>query len=200
MRTADDDCKLVPGSTPIDHAASCRENPMQKIYYEAQGYRKLNISGCVGGETAKYLGKENRCPGHENDSDLPPERKGLSGFMFFLVVIVLPISAAAGIGYLVWSRIQSGAGFGQIRLGEASSSSAFAADQPWIRYPVAVISGLVAVVTAIPLLVGAGWKAIMNRFGPGRRYTSRQSFARGRGDYSIVDDEDELLGDDEEES
>jgi hypothetical protein len=36
--------------------------------------------------------------------------------------------------------------------------------------------------------------------GYGRTYTSRSSFARGRGDYAVVDpDEGELLGDDSDE-
>jgi hypothetical protein len=36
--------------------------------------------------------------------------------------------------------------------------------------------------------------------GSGRRFTTRYSFARGRGDYAIVDeDEGELLGDESDE-
>jgi hypothetical protein len=34
----------------------------------------------------------------------------------------------------------------------------------------------------------------------GQRYTSRSSFARGRGDYAVVDDDEgELLGEDSDE-
>lgn len=194
-------CKLVEGLPPIDHTAVCKEDPERQTWYEPLGYRKMPISECVGGEERKFLGEEHRCPGHENDViNLPSQRTGLSGLTFFLVAIVLPIAAAAGIGYLIWTRIKSGAGFGRIRLGDTrSTSSAFDADQPWVRYPVAVISGLVAVVATLPLLIGAGWRALSSRFGSGRRFTSRQSFARGRGDYSVVDDEDELLGDDDQD-
>lgn len=88
--------------------------------------------------------------------------------------------------------------FGRIRLGE--TGSAFDADRPWIQYPVAAVSAIVAVVAAVPLLVMSLWRSVMGLFGgSGRRYTTRQSFARGRGDYAVVDpDEDELLGGDDD--
>lgn len=160
----------------------------------------MPISECKGGDERKFLGESHPCPGHENDTiDMPSPRTGLSGLTFFLVAIVLPVAAAGGVGYLIWNRVRSGAGFGRIRLGDTRSTSVFDADQPWVRYPVAIISGLATVVATLPLLIGAGWRALSSRFGGGRRFTSRQSFARGRGDYSIVDDEDELLGDDDQD-
>ena len=74
------------------------------------------------------------------------------------------------------------------------------ADRPWIRWPIAAVAGLVAVVGAIPMVVGSVWRGISGLFGGSRRYTSRQSFARGRQDYAVVDpDEDELLGSAEED-
>jgi hypothetical protein len=117
----------------------------------------------------------------------------------------VPIAAAAGIGYYVWTRW--GSQFGQIRLGDSSfgsgSGGAFSSDQPWVAWPVAIVSGLIAVVAAIPLLVGSLYRSASNRFGGSanaRTYTSRSSFARGRGDYATVDDDEgELLGDDSDE-
>lgn len=92
--------------------------------------------------------------------------------------------------------------FGRIRLGEAGES-AFSSEQPWIKWPIAVISGIVAVAAALPLLIGSLWRNVSGRLGGGygtRTYTSRDSFARGRGDYAEVDpDEGELLGDDSDE-
>jgi hypothetical protein len=110
---------------------------------------------------------------------------------------VLPFSAAGAIGYYIWTRWDGK--FGRIRLGD--TSSAFDADQPWIKWPVAVVAGVVAVVAAVPLLLGAVWRQAIGLFrGRTVRYTTRDSFARGRGDYAVVDpDEDELLGDDEED-
>ena len=78
------------------------------------------------------------------------------------------------------------------------------ADRPWIRWPVAIVSGIVAVVAAVPSVIGALWRSVSSLWSGGaagrRRYTTRQSFARGRGDYVGVDvDEDELLGREDED-
>lgn len=65
-----------------------------------------------------------------------------------------------------------------------------------------VIAGIVAIVQALPLLVGSLWRSTLSLFGRGgsRTFTTRDSFARGRGDYAIVDeDEGELLGDESDE-
>lgn len=76
----------------------------------------------------------------------------------------------------------------------------FNKDSPWIVYPVAAVSALIAVLSAIPLLATSMWRSVSSRFGRGQRFTTRSSFARGRGNYAVVDpDEDELLGDDDDE-
>ena len=197
-RKSDNTCGLVPGFNQPDHEAACSADPSLKKYYKPTGYRKIPISWCDGGDEEKYLGQDLPCPGHvpEYEAEHPG---GLSGFAFFLIAIVLPIAAAGGIGYWVWTRYQQGS-FGRIRLGDSSGGSAFDAEQPWVKYPVAALSAIVAVVAAVPLLIGAGWSALRGLFGGSRRYTTRQSFARGRGDYAVVDpDEDELLGDDDDD-
>ena len=124
-------------------------------------------------------------------------------------MIVLPIAAAAGIGYWVymnwdnkWGRIRLGDGTGP--LATSTGYGAFGRDAPWIKYPVMALSGIVAVVAAIPMVVGSIWGMISTRMGRSRAgqapYTSRSSFARGRGDYAAVrDDEGELLGEDSDE-
>lgn len=62
------------------------------------------------------------------------------------------------------------------------------------------ISAVVAIVATLPMLLGSLWRSMSGLFGGGRRYTTRSSFARGRGDYAVVDpDEDELLGEDDDE-
>ena len=108
--------------------------------------------------------------------------------------MLLPIGIASAVGYWVWQNWHGH--FGSIRLGE--SGSTFDASQPWIAYPIAAVSAVVAVVAAIPLLVGSLWRWTTGMFGGGRRYTTRSSFARGRGDYAVVD-EDELLGEDDDD-
>jgi hypothetical protein len=85
---------------------------------------------------------------------------------------------------------------------------AFDRDAPWVKYPVLVLSGVVAVVASIPMVVGSIYRTVSTRFGReggryggvGRPYTSRSSFSRGRGGYSVVDPDDgELLGEDSED-
>jgi hypothetical protein len=80
--------------------------------------------------------------------------------------------------------------------------ASFNGEALYIKYPVLVISGVVAVAQALPLLLASLWRSTMSLVGrgSGRRFTTRDSFARGRGDYAIVDeDEGELLGDESDE-
>jgi hypothetical protein len=149
----------------------------------------------------EYTGRSHPCPGHEKEYE---EKKGTSGFVIFLAVVI-PFAAAGAIGYWVYNNWDGK--FGRIRLGDSSYSPLGAVDseQPWIKYPVMVLSGVVAVVAALPLLAMSAWRGISGLFGRnrgygGRTYNSRNSFARGRGDYAAVDpDEGELLGEDSDE-
>lgn len=80
--------------------------------------------------------------------------------------------------------------------------ASFDSEAPYIKYPVLVVAGVVAVVQALPLLIVSLWRSASSMIGRGssRRFTTRDSFARGRGDYAIVDeDEGELLGDESDE-
>ena len=84
------------------------------------------------------------------------------------------------------------------------------------------VAAVVAVAGAVPLLVGSLWRTLRSRragskdrgfyswvsglsssssLSPSsRRFTTRDSFARGNADYAIVDeDEGELLGEDSDE-
>jgi hypothetical protein len=177
--------------------AICKADPTADTWYDITGYRKIPLSTCQGGkDLEKWAAISHPCPGHEDEYQ---RKNGLSGVGLFFTIII-PIAAAAGIGYWVWNKWDGK--FGRIRLGDGSSISG---DNPWIAWPVAAISAVVAVVAAIPLLVGSIWRSIAGRFGrgsyyAGRTYTSRSSFARGRGDYAVVDnDEGELLGEDSDE-
>jgi hypothetical protein len=160
----------------------------------------------------------NPCPGKDEEFN---RRHGSSGVAIFFAVII-PIIVAAGAGYWVWRNWSSN--FGQIRLGEQCKPSSvsqrstlnaqrstlnilitlasFSDEAPYIKYPVLVIAGVVAVAQAIPLLASSLWRSASSMFGGGgmRRFTTRDSFARGRGDYATVDnDEGELLGDESDE-
>jgi hypothetical protein len=87
-------------------------------------------------------------------------------------------------------------------LGTDGYAASFDGEAPYIKYPILVISGIVAVAQSLPLVLASIWRSTLNILGKGRskRFTTRDSFARGRGDYAIVDeDEGELLGDESDE-
>jgi len=199
-------CKLVDGKEPMSPAEYCRENNAT-VWYEPSGYRKLTMSTCEGGRDLEKSGEEHPCAGFEEEFERKHRTSGIA--IFFAVVI--PFALAGSIGYYVWSNW--GSKFGQIRLGDTGSS--FDSDQPWVKYPVIAVSAAGAVVAAMPYLIGSLWRSARgaySRVGGGgssgrswlsggqRRFTTRDSFARRRGDYSAVDDDEgELLGDDSDE-
>lgn len=129
--------------------------------------------------------------------------------MVIFFAVVIPFALAGAIGWYVYRNWDGK--FGQIRLGEASST--FDSDRPWVKYPVIAVSAVVAVVATLPLLVAGLWRSATGSYdrlqggsgrswfsGENRRFTTRDSFARGRGDYAVVDDvEGELLGEDSDE-
>lgn len=179
----------------------CFDDPNRVEYYNTTGYRRIPLTTCQGGKELDLTSQSHPCPGHEPEY---ARRHGISGVALFFA-IVIPIAAAAGIGYFVWQKY--GDKLGSIRLGDGpslySSSRTSSGGNPWVEYPVAAISAVVAVVAALPLVLGAAWRGVRSLFPGGyggRTYTSRSSFARGRGDYASVDaDEGELLGEDSDE-
>ncbi|KAI9819558.1 MAG: vacuolar protein sorting/targeting protein PEP1 [Pycnora praestabilis] len=198
-RQNDGTCKLVPGLSPADHSQICTTDPSAIEYYEPTGYRRIPITTCQGGRELD-ISTAHPCPGREDDFN--KKRKGISGIGLFFA-IVIPFGLAAGVGYWVWRNWDGK--FGRIRLG-GSDSSSFDSGSPWVSYPVAAVSAIVAVLAAVPLLMASLWRSASGLF-PGRtrggapqRYTTRSSFARGRGDYAAVEnDEGELLGEDSDE-
>lgn len=207
-------CKIVPGLQPIDHSLACKENPGQVDYWEPTGYRKIPLSTCQGGKEYDKQSELKTCPGMDEEF---AKRHGISGVgLFFAITIPFALAGAAG-----WWVYRNWSGkFGQIRLGDTGSGAGFGAgafdsDSPFVRYPVMAISAAVAVAGAIPLVLAGLWRAGVAavdrwRYGGGsgfstlaggsRPFTTRDSFARGRGDYaSMDDDEGELLGEDSDE-
>lgn len=146
-------------------------------------------------------GTMHACPNKEAEFD---RKHGISGLGLFFA-IVIPILAAGGFGWFVYTRWDGK--FGQIRLGESGLSSlgggggGGGAREIALAIPVAVIAGIVALAQAAPHLVASLWRSGTGLFRRGggrggyqRPYNSRGSFAARRGDYGVVDDEDELLG------
>ncbi|KAH8820392.1 hypothetical protein F5884DRAFT_763859 [Xylogone sp. PMI_703] len=192
QRQTDGSCALVPGLSPPDHSEVCKNNPDALGYYEPTGYRRIPLTTCQGG-TEYDVSKAHPCPGKDEEFN---KGRGISGWGIFFAIMI-PIIASTAAGYWVynnWNRQ-----FGQIRLGEQSS---FDSEQPYIKYPVMVVAGVAAVAASLPLLASSLWRSATNAFGRGqnRRFTTRDSFARGRGDYAVVDDDEgELLGDESDD-
>ncbi|KAL0469081.1 signal sequence binding protein [Neurospora intermedia] len=210
-------CSLVSGLKPKDHKLWCKEHPDEIEYYEPTGFRRIPLTTCQGGPDFEKAAAVHPCPGHEDDFE---RKHRVSGIAIFFAV-VLPVAAASAIGWWVYRHWDGK--FGQIRLGEqgASTMEFFDADRPWVKYPVIALSAVVALAGAMPLVLGALWrtaKSTAERWGIGgggggrggwsrleggsasRTFRTRDSFARGRGDYTIVDeDEGELLGEESDE-
>ncbi len=203
----------MAGFEPKSKATWCSENPDVVDYYPPTGFRRIPLTTCEGGREFDKQTDPEPCAGHEGEFER--EHAGPGGATIFFAVI-LPIAAAAAVGWYVY-RNWSGK-LGPIRLGEQGAAGAggfkLDSDSPWVRYPVAALSATVAVLGTIPLVLTALWRtaatAAERRFGLGgwtrlaggsaRPFTTRDSFARGRGDYAVVDeDEGELLGDDSDE-
>lgn len=157
----------------------------------------MPLSTCSGGNELDKTSTEHPCAGYEEEFEKKHRTSGVA--IFFAVVI--PIGLAVAAGWYV-HRNWNGS-FGQIRLGD-NSSSTFDSDQPWVKYPVIAVSAVGAVVASTPFLVGSLWRAARGTYervgGGPRRFTTRDSFARGRGDYTMVDDDEgELLGEDSDD-
>ncbi|KAL1837500.1 hypothetical protein VTJ49DRAFT_3728 [Mycothermus thermophilus] len=203
-------CSLVPGLQPKDPTEWCKEHPDAVEYHEPTGYRRIPLTTCVGGRQFDQQSEPHPCPGKEEEFERKHRASGVA--LFFAITV--PIAVAGAVGWYVW-RNWTGK-FGQIRLGE-HGGAVFETERPWVRYPVIALSAVVAVGMALPVVVGAVWRSVSGwaervgvpgfagsgrgrwtRLGGSRRFTTRDSFARGSGDYSIVeDDEGELLGEDE---
>ncbi|KAH7022900.1 vacuolar protein sorting/targeting protein 10 [Ilyonectria destructans] len=201
-------CSLVPGFQPLSGQDWCKQNPNETTWFEPTGYRRLPMSTCEKGKEWDKTSTEHACDGYEDEFE---KKHRTSGWVIFFSILI-PFCLAGAIGWYVYSNWNTS--FGQIRLGD--NSATFDSDQPWIKYPVIAISAMAAVVVALPLVATSLWRTATGAYervsgrrrdgwfsgaGTGTRpYTTRDSFARGRGDYAAVDDDEgELLGEESDE-
>lgn len=185
----------------------CKENPDASTFYNPTGFRRIPLTTCQGGTEFDKQSEALPCPGHEEEFE---RERAVSGVAIFFAVVV-PVAFAAAAGWWVYANWHGK--IGQIRLGEQRG---FDNDAPWVKYPIMAVSAVVAVVAALPLVAASLWRTATSayeRIGGGsggggswlsgggpRRFTTRDSFARGPRDYAIVDDDEgELLGDDSDE-
>lgn len=184
-------CRLVEGSQP-DPLRYCRENPNAIEYSKPTGYRRIPSTTCQGGKQLDSSILVYPCPGKEDEfrkkSAISPSR------IFFALTI--PFALAGGIGYYIWRNWDGK--FGRIKLGDTSP---FDDGSPWVKWPVMLLSGVVAIIVSAPLLVSSFWRSITSTFFTytNGTYISRSSFSRNAGAYSVVDNDDgDLLGEDSE--
>ncbi|KXX75224.1 Vacuolar protein sorting/targeting protein 10 [Madurella mycetomatis] len=207
-------CALVSGLEPKSRETWCAEHPDEIEYYKPTGFRRVPLTTCVGGLAMDKQSQPQPCKGHEEEFEKAHARSPVA--IFFSITV--PFALAGAVGWYVW-RSWNGK-IGQIRLGE-NGTSAFDSDRAWVKYPIIALSAVVAVVGAMPLVVAAMWRTARGAVeratglgsgggrgawsrlngGDGRRFTTRDSFARGRGEYDAIVDEDEgeLLGEDSDE-
>lgn len=194
----------MAGLDPLSGKDWCAKNPNATSWFEPTGYRKVPLSTCQGGNELDKTSTEHACVGHEEEFE---KKHQTSGVVIFLAVVI-PFAVAAAVGWYVYRNWDGK--LGQIRLGEHSST--FDSDRPWIKYPVMVVSALAVLVVALPLIGSRLWRSATGTYdrvrgdggdgwlsGGNRRFTTRDSFARGRSDYAMVDDEGELLCEDSDE-
>ncbi|PFH60675.1 hypothetical protein XA68_10545 [Ophiocordyceps unilateralis] len=197
-------CRLVAGLKPLAGEEWCAKHPNATSWFEPTGYRKVPLSTCRGGTELDKTSTEHACKGHEEEFE---KKHRTSGAVIFLAVTI-PFALAGAVGWYVYRNWDGK--LGQIRLGEQTST--FDSDRVWIKYPVMAVSAAAALVAALPLILSGLWRSATGTYGRvrgdghspwfsagTRRFTTRDSFARGRGDYAMVDDEGELLGQDSDD-
>jgi len=168
VRASDRSCQKV--GEPIDPMGVCKQEGVIE-WFETSGYRKIPLSTCHGGlNLDRQPTKSRPCPGKE-DQYYDRKRGGLRGWGL-AYVILLTFGMAGLAGYIFWKKYADGR-FGQIRLGEDAS-------QPfYVRYPLIAISGVWAAAVLLPDAIVSGWKWVRAKFARTKRFTSRESFARG---------------------
>ncbi|KAI0676132.1 Oligoxyloglucan reducing end-specific cellobiohydrolase [Trametes maxima] len=102
IRNADGECVLQPNSSPRDPdpVAQCRGG--EEYWYDLTAHRKVPNSSCEGGKRLDR-GTAHPCPGIRGH-----------GAFFWFMMLLIPVSFAALIGY--WYYRRSGYGRGAIRL------------------------------------------------------------------------------------
>ncbi|EPE04857.1 vacuolar protein sorting targeting protein pep1 [Ophiostoma piceae UAMH 11346] len=223
-------CSLVPGLAPISKEQWCADHPDEVDYYPATGFRRIPLTTCQGGDEADKLSKPEACKNHEDEFEKKHSGLGGFAIFMIVLVSVGGAAAVAWYVFTNFAGKFGAIRLGEGPNGSSSrfQLGGIDSDAPYIRYPVMAAAGIVAVASTLPLVATALWRTAADavgrwtggfgggdgrgsfsrlRFdgsmfggGAARRFTTRDSFARGRGDYSIVDDDEgELLGDDSDE-
>lgn len=90
VKNANDECVLVPGTTPLADDDSCRND--EDYWYSRTPYRKIPYSSCEGGERPDR-GAQHDCPGFK-----------AHGAFFWWFIIMIPFTFTALVGYWYYRR------------------------------------------------------------------------------------------------
>ncbi|KAJ9094955.1 hypothetical protein QFC21_005747 [Naganishia friedmannii] len=131
------DCVLVGGATPLSRDTQEEQCVgFEPYWYERTAYRKIPYSSCEGGDRPDR-GARHACPG------LVGGGGGVGRFLYWLVVVIVSVGAAAGVAYYLYTRRERGS----IRLSEhrafGGSSDALStlASVPYFLIGVAATAG-----------------------------------------------------------
>jgi len=90
VKNADDNCVLVPGTTPLPDDESCKSG--EEYWYERTEYRLIPYSSCKEGLRLDR-GKKHACPGFK-----------AHGAFYWLFVLVVPCGFAGMVGYYYYRK------------------------------------------------------------------------------------------------
>ena len=90
VKNANDDCVLVPGTTPLPDDDSCKNG--EEYWYERTAYRLIPYSSCKEGLRLDR-GKQHTCPGFS-----------AHGAFFWLFVLAVPFGFTALVGYYYYRK------------------------------------------------------------------------------------------------
>lgn len=90
VKNANDECVLVPGTTPLPDDDSCKNG--EEFWYERTPYRIIPFSSCVDGYRPDH-GTQHRCPGFKS-----------RGGWFWFFMLLLPFGFTAMVAYYYYRR------------------------------------------------------------------------------------------------
>ena len=90
VKNSNDECVLVPGTTPLLDDESCKDGA--EYWYERTPYRLIPYSSCVDGDR-RDRGKAHRCPGFNS-----------KGPLFWFMILLMPFGFTALVAYYYFRR------------------------------------------------------------------------------------------------
>jgi len=173
VKNANDECVLVPGTSPLPDEEMCKDG---EYWYERTPYRQIPYSTCEEGDRPDR-GKAHRCPGFSS-----------KGFLFWFFIIILPFGFTAMVAYYYFRR--SGLARGTIRLPGELNRPAYGGE-----------TGVIATLASVPWFI-IGVTGIAYQWVASRVDSTLRTLRPGRSGYRDVpiDEDAQILRFEDEES